>query len=152
MDILISFGIIAVLLLVGFVFGTLAEKKHYKSIILEEQRLNKIPAMSCRLPPENQRYEQALVTGSIVVANDYFKYFTAGLKNFFGGQLNTFESLLDRGRREAIIRMKKQAEAMNAELIFNVKYITTNLSAGENNKIGSIELFAYGTAMVKAKG
>ncbi len=149
MDILITLGIIIILLLVGFVFGTMAEKRHYKNIIEEEKRLNKIPAMSCRMPPETQAYDQVLVMGNIVVANDYFKFFTAALKNFFGGRLNTFESLLDRGRREAVIRMKKQAESMDAELIFNVKYITANLNAGEEGKIGSIELFAYGTAMIR---
>lgn len=151
MDILITLGIVVVLLLIGFIFGTLAEKKHYKTIINEERRLNKIPAMSCRLPPENQVYEHVLVSGNVVVANDYFKFFTAGLKSLFGGQLTTFESLLDRGRREAMIRMKQQAESLNADLIFNVKYITANLNAGENQKIGSIELFAYGTAMIRPR-
>ena len=150
MTLLIQIGIVVGLLLVGFLFSTLAEKRHYAKIIKDEMRLNQLPAMSTRLPPENQLYRHQLVSGNIVVANDYFKFFTAALRSLFGGRLSTYESLLDRGRREAIIRMKQAAQQANAEYVFNVKYTTTNLNAGDEGKMGSIEIFAYGTALIKS--
>lgn len=147
MGAILQFGIIFLLLLVGYGFGKLAEKKHYKSIIKREKQLNTIPTASTRLPPDIH-YKQVLVSGNIVVANDYFKLFVAGLKSLFGGQLNTYESLLDRGRREAILRMKQQAKEHNAKLVINVKLMTTNLSMSQGKKSGSLEVYAYGTALI----
>ena len=54
-----------------------------------------------------------LVTGECVISGDYFKNFVAGLKNLFGGRLTTFESVIDRGRREAILRMREKARGAN---------------------------------------
>ena len=143
-----EFTILLFFLLLGFVAGTLAEKRHYKTLIRREKLLSKIPAISVRTPPDFN-CEQFLVSGNIVIANDYFKLFVAGLKGLFGGQLNTYESLLDRGRREAILRMKEQAEKMNAGLIVNVKLTTSNLGVAQNKASGSLEVYAYGTALVK---
>ncbi len=142
-----QFVLLVLLLAIGYAFGRMAEKKHYKRIINEEKEMNVLPAISTRLPPENKIYEQQLVLGSVVVANDYFKFFTASLKSLFGGRLNTYESLLDRGRREAVLRMKRQAQSLNAELVFNVKYVTTNLNGGQKGAMGVLEIFAYGTAL-----
>ena len=142
--------IVIVLLLIGVIFGTLAEKKHYKKLQKNERWLNRIPAVSSRVPPE-QEYQQVIVTGNVVIANDYFKMFVAGLKSLFGGSLNTYESLLDRGRREAIVRMKKKAAKANAELIINVKLTTSNLIISKGNTSGALEVFAYGTALVPLK-
>ncbi len=129
----------------GFIFGQLAEKRHFKSIVEREQQLNSLPVVASRYPPEDTAYHQQLVSGSVVVASDYFKSFTAGLINIFGGVVTPFESLLDRGRREAILRMKAEAGKLNAELVFNVKLETTRIATG---RAGAIEVLAYGTAML----
>jgi len=131
----------------GFIFGQLAEKRHFKSIIEREKLANALPVVASRYPPEDTAYHQQLVTGSVVIASDYFKSFTAGLINIFGGAVTPFESLLDRGRREAILRMKDQSKNLNAELIFNVKLETTRIATG---RVGAIEVLAYGTAMIPA--
>ncbi len=129
----------------GFFFGRIAEKRNYKRIIERESAANQLPAIASRFPPEDKPYQQRLVSGSVVVASDYFKSFTAGLINMFGGRVTPFESLLDRGRREAILRMKDEAHKVNAELVFNVKLETTRIATG---RAGAIEVLAYGTAMV----
>ena len=56
----------------------------------------------------------------------------------------SYESLLDRGRREAMLRMKKQASALGADYVFNVKYETMAVGGG---RLASIEVLAYGTAL-----
>ncbi len=133
------------LLLVGLYFGKRAEKRHYKSIIEREHKLNALPAIASRYPPTDRAFHQHLVTGSTVVSSDYFKSFTAGLINIFGGQVTPFESLIDRARREATLRMKAQAKASGAEMIFNVKYETSRIAAG---RTGAIEVMSYGTALI----
>ena len=92
-----------------------------------------------------------LVSGSVVVSADYFKRFVAGLRMLIGGRLNTYESLLDRARREAILRMREQAKALGATQIFNVKLETMTIG-GRNPKggVACLEVLAYGTAIVLA--
>lgn len=136
------------LLALGYGFGQYAEKRHYRSIIEREKALNCLPAIASRIPPTDVFYEQRLVLGSVVVSVDYFKRFLATLRNLFGGRVTSYESLLDRARREALLRMKEKAQAAGAGLVFNVKYETSSISKGRKNTIGSIEILAYGTAMI----
>jgi uncharacterized protein YbjQ (UPF0145 family) len=141
--------VVAVLVILGYVFGKHAEKKHFKSIIEREKIMNALPAMASRIPPQDATYQQTLVSGNVVVANDYFKTFVAGLRNFFGGRISTYETLLDRARREALLRMKEHAQEIGAELVFNVKYETSSISGQSSRKLPIIEVHAYGTALRK---
>ena len=138
-----------VLISLGYLFGRRAEKKHYQSIIEREEVMNTLPAMASRIPPTDAHYKQTLVSGNVVIANDYFKTFVAGLRNLFGGKVSSYETLLDRARREALLRMKEQAQELQADLIFNVKYETASISKGKSNKMPMIEVLAYGTALTK---
>lgn len=140
--------ILIVLLAMGYGFGRNAESNHYKSIIKREKILNSIPAIASKVvvPARNDLNSQ-LVTGSVVISIDYFKRFIAGLRNFFGGRVTPYESLLDRARREAILRMKEEAKKLNAELVFNIKLETASIHKGRGNSIGSVEVLAYGTAL-----
>ena len=142
---MIEIGFFVVFLACGFIFGQIAEKRHFKSLIKREIQSNQLPAIASKYPPEDKPYGQHLVTGGVVIASDYFKSFSAGLINIFGGRVTPFESLLDRGRREAILRMKEDAKALNADLIFNVKLETSRIATG---RVGAIEVLAYGTALV----
>jgi len=137
-----------VLLALGFGFGRYAESKHYKSIIKREKKLNSIPAIASKIPPFRRNdLDSQLVTGSVVISIDYFKRFIAGLRNIFGGRVTSYETLLDRARREAILRMKESAQSLNAEFVFNLKLETASIHKGRGNSIGSVEVLAYGTAM-----
>ena len=138
-----------ILVALGYFFGRRAESKHIKNIIEREEIMNQLPAMASRFPPQDGKYHQQLVSGSVVIANDYFKTFVAGLRNLFGGKMTTYETLLDRARREAVLRMKQEAQSLGAELIFNVKYETSNISGQYNKKMPVIEVHTYGTALTK---
>ncbi len=138
-----------VFVILGYLFGKRAEKKHYDSLIEREKDLNKLPVIASRIPPFDAPYEQTLVSGSVVIANDYFKAFVAGLRNLFGGSVSTYETLLDRARREAVLRMKEQAQSLGAEYVFNIKYETSNISGQYSKKLPIIEVHAYGTALKK---
>ncbi len=148
---LINLLIFVILLALGYGFGKWAESKHYKSIIEREEKLNKLPAIASRFPPAGKEYEyeQALVMGSVVISVDYFKRFLATLRNIFGGRVVSYESLIDRARREALLRMKEDPRIRHAKMVFNVKYETASISKGVKNTIGSVEVLAYGTALIK---
>jgi len=141
--------IFLILLVLGYGFGRYAEKRHYKSIIQREKTLNRIPAIALRsLPSSIKSSDTELVTGSVVISVDYFKRFVAGLRNIFGGRVTSYESLVDRARREAVLRMKEKADAIGANLVFNLKLETSSVSNGGGGGIGSIEVLAYGTAII----
>ena len=149
MELLINLGIVIVLLAIGYGFGKMAEQRHYKSIIEREKHFrDKVLVFSTRhLPPAFTNEKTTLVSGSVVISVDYFKRFIASLRLFFGGRVTTYEGLLDRGRREAILRMRENAHQNGAHSVFNVKLETASISKGAGNTIGSIEVYAYGTAI-----
>lgn len=149
---MIDLAIFLTLLLLGFFFGRHLERRHYRSIIEREHRFNSLPAVASRYPPTEPRYGQMLVMGSTVVSVDYFKRFLAALRNLFGGRVTPYESLLDRARRESLLRMKQQAAAAGAALVFNVKYETASISKGAGKAVGTIEVLAYGTALIPKPG
>ena len=150
---MIDLIIFLVLLATGYVFGYLAEKKHYKSILKREKETLNVPCMTLKtLPAQLTQCNAELVAGNVVVSVDFFKRFLAGLRNMFGGRVKSYESLLDRARREAILRMKEEAIANGAKVIFNVRIETSSINKKSRKKqsVGSIEVLAYGTAIIPA--
>ena len=140
--------ITAVLLTLGYFVGSHREKSHYQSIYQREKKLNNILLFSTKMPPQDMNPVGGnLVQGHVVVSVDYFKRFVAGLRKLVGGKLTSYESLLDRGRREAILRMKEQAREQNANMIFNLKVETCSISKGQGGSMGSVEVIAYGSAV-----
>jgi len=139
------------LMVVGYTCGSIAEKRHYKSIINREKELVKLMVVNAEGRFAEGAVKNAfLVNGSTVISNDYFKRLLAILRNIFGGRVKAYESLIDRSRREAILRMKQEASARGAHMIINLRLETSTIgrSANRKNRIGSIETLAYGTAVV----
>ena len=79
----------------------------------------------------------------MVISHDYFKFVIANIQNFFGGRLTSYESIVERARREAIVRLKLEAEKMGANHIMGLRLSTTELGM----QGGMVEVFAYGTAV-----
>ncbi|MDX2504137.1 MAG: heavy metal-binding domain-containing protein [Gammaproteobacteria bacterium] len=135
------------LLLLGFLFGRIAEKRHYQSIIKREKKYRQVILLSSKQVPEEVTQQQScLVSGSVVVSVDYFKRFLANLRSLFGGRISSYESLLDRARREAILRLKEQAFLKGSKMVINLKLETSSISKGRKNTVGSVEVLAYATA------
>ncbi|MEE9552020.1 MAG: YbjQ family protein [Gammaproteobacteria bacterium] len=138
------------LLLLGYVFGQLFEKNHYRSIRKRESELSNIPAIASKKLPESfLPCETKLVAGNVVISVDFFKKFIAGLRNIVGGRVTSYENLIDRARREALLRMKEEAKKIHANYVFNVKMETSSISKGKSESIGSVEVLAYGTAVIQ---
>ncbi len=143
--------IVLVLTTIGYITGKIAEKRHYTSIQDREKKSLKLPVTNTRRPLGTvpQRVRMELVSGSVVISVDYFKMMLAALQNIFGGHVTAYESLLDRARREAILRMKEQKP--KAAQIFNVRIETTSISkSAGRGTVGSVEVLAYGTALTPA--
>lgn len=145
--------IFVTLLALGYFFGRIAESRHYKSIILREHEYRKVVAIASKIPPLGEGLGASiLVSGSVVISVDYFKRFLAGLRGLVGGRIVAYESLLDRARREALLRMKQEARKVGADKVFNIKLETASISKNTRGGIGTIEVLAYGTALVPLAG
>jgi len=138
----------AILVALGYFFGQRAERKHFASIREREAAFRTLPTIMLKKPlnPEDIR-DYKLVSGNAVIAVDYFKRLVASLVNLFGGRISSYESLLDRARREAMLRMKENAG--NAHEIINIRYETSSISKGAQQNIGAVEVLAYGTAIYR---
>ena len=150
MDQLIFF---IILVGVGYTVGTIAEKRHYQSIEKRESKFLKLPVVTLKdaFDKDSPILRARLVQGSAVISIDYFKRILAGLRNIVGGEVKSYETLVDRARREATLRMKEMA--WDADIILNLRIETSAIGNSANNRkaIGSIEAIAYGTAITYKK-
>ena len=89
-----------------------------------------------------------LLLGNTVVSVDYFKRFLAGLRALVGGRIHSYESLLDRARREALLRLKKEAIDRGFHAIVNVRLETSRLASSTRGEgLAGVEVLAFGTGL-----
>ena len=150
----LNLGIFLILISLGYWIGTARERKHLVELAEREKASIGMPAINARFAPENEAgiITSQLVYGSAVISTDYFKRILAGLRMLFGGRVSAYETLLDRGRREAILRMKEAAPP-GTRIIINLRLETSTIGNSANqNSVGSIEVLAYGTAIIGESG
>jgi hypothetical protein len=63
--------------------------------------------------------------------------------------VQSYETLLDRARREAILRCKEQARARGFQAVVNLRLETTRISRASNNSraTAGVEVLAFGTGL-----
>ena len=134
------------LLVLGFVAGKMAESRHYQRIREREEKLLKIPAVSWKTLHDSRPVaEVALTTGCVVVSVDHYKRFLMIFRLIFGGEIRSYASLIDRGRREAVLRMKEASPW--ADMFLNCRIETSTISNGQGKATGTVEVLAYATAV-----
>lgn len=150
------FGVIVLLLVYGLPFlffvvsgvvGVIIERRHFRSIREREAATAGLPVVTLRtLESGRPVADSRLVTASVVISHDNFKRFLAQLRKIFGGRLRSYESLLDRARREAVLRLK--AQCPDAHIVLNLRLETANIASTQGKKgLGALEVVAYGTAV-----
>lgn len=130
-----------ILFTVGWGFGRHIEQKHLRELDEKEKQFAHIRIDSNRFVETESNGQ--LVSSNVVISHDYFKYVLATIRNSLGGRLTSYESIVERARREAIIRLKQEAHAIGASHIMGVRLSTTELGM----QGGMVEVFAYGTAI-----
>lgn len=131
-----------VLIAIGWYFGTRAQKRHLTSLKLTEAKYQHITVSSERMA--NPIGEPVFVTGNVVVAQDQFKLTVAIILSLFGKNLTVYEQLLERARREALVRAKAQADKAGCHAIYGLRFETSNIGNG-------MEVLAYGVGLLHHK-
>jgi len=145
-----NFGLPILILVIAYFIGSWIEKKHFKNIREREARVHGFPVVSFDTMPDDWNVNSShMVTGSIVISLDYFKRVIAGLKGLVGGRIKTYEPLLDRARREAVLRMTEEAQQQGYDAIFNVRLETSRLANArrDGEGVAGVEMLAFGTAV-----
>ncbi len=145
----VQFGIPLALLVLTYFTGTAFERRHYASIRERELRWRSLPAITFRsVPPGWKVTECTLITGSVVISVDYFKRFLSGLRMIFGGRVKAYETLLDRARRESLLRIKEDAVERGCHAVVNVRLETCRIAnARKSESTAGLEVLAFGTGV-----
>jgi len=139
-----DFIILIIFLAIALFTGTMVEKRHFKSIRAREDALLDKVYVTDHFSARDQEIDRMVfVDGNCVIGGDYFKMFLGGMINIFGGRVKTFENLLDRSRREAVLRMREKAP--DADMIVCTRIQFSELASAQ------IESMAYGTAVYLKK-
>lgn len=92
--------------------------------------------------PEREITESlGLVRGNTIRGRNVGRDITQGIRNFIGGELKAYTTLMTDSREEAIERMEAEARELGADAVVNVRFETGSVAKG------AAELLAYGTAV-----
>ena len=127
-ELIVGIGIPVVLIIIGKIVGARIERAHFENIAEREARFANQPALSAReLTPPAPIRNAELASGSVVVSVDHFKRFVSGFRMFFGGEVKSYATLIDRARREAVLRMKESQP--DADAYINTRLETSTISS-----------------------
>lgn len=150
LSVILNYGLPILLIVVAYFIGSMIEKRHFHGIRKREDEMHGFPVVSFDTMPDDWTVSSAtMVTGSIVISLDYFKRVIAGLRGLVGGRIKTYEPLLERARREALLRMSESAREQGYDAVFNVRLETSRLANARGNGEGTagVEMLAFGTAV-----
>ncbi len=93
------------------------------------------------IPGQEIKKILGIARGNVVQSKHIGKDIMAGLKGIMGGEIEQYTELMTDAREEAFKRMLADAEAMGANAVINVRFVTSMISQSMS------ELLAYGTAV-----
>ncbi len=82
-----------------------------------------------------------LVKGSTIQSKHMGKDITQGFKTLVGGELTSYNEMMNEARAIATKRMVQEAEKLGGDAIVNIKYSSSAIMQG------AAEVIAYGTAV-----
>lgn len=139
---------LALLLILGFCIGRMAERAHFGSIRRREREMADMFVTNLKRFPggADPTVRGALVMGEVVIATDYFKSFLAGIRRIIGGELKTYQTLTERAKRESILRLMEEARSMGYNAVCNIRVDTADIGGMTGRKgVAMVEAFATGT-------
>ena len=154
MEFFLNYSAVPVMLVVTWISGRIIERRHLNNLLLLESGSSGVLAITIEDLPADWHVESCeLVMGNVVISQDYFKRFAASIKGIFGGNIRVLEPLLERARREALIRMKGVAHARGYDTIINVRIETATMASvrGDGKGTAGVEILAFGTAISLSK-
>ena len=130
--------------LAGWLIASWFERHHLRSLSDREATLQHIRINTSKHHGPCEPEACTLLIGSVVVAHDYFRTLIIVIRRFIGGNISPYERLVQRGRREALIRLKEEADLRGIDKVINIRFGTTTVAG---RFLHAIEMVAYGTGI-----
>ena len=83
----------------------------------------------------------SLVKGSTIQSKHIGKDIAQAFKGIVGGELKSYNEMMNEARALATKRMVEEAEALGADAVVNIRYASSAVMSG------AAEVIAYGTAV-----
>jgi uncharacterized protein YbjQ (UPF0145 family) len=107
--------------------------------------MNIITANTETIPGREVVKHLGLVRGNTVRARNIGSDIGASLKSLIGGKIGGYIKVMTEARNEATEEMLKEAEALGADAVVNIRYATSQVMPQ------AAEILAYGTAVKLAE-
>ena len=135
MEIIFILMVSGFFLILGFVAGTFAEKSHLKKLDQRESINRQMLQTQSKiyLNPTPGGKTPTMISSETVVASDYFKNFLSGFRKFFGGEMKSYYTLMERARRETLAKLIEQAREMGYNAVCNVRLEPADISGAVTN-------------------
>jgi len=139
------------LIVLGIFVGRSIERKHFADLKRREVAVSHVLATQMKTfhQPKSQASPPIMLVSEVVISSDYLKSFVGAIQNFVGGEIHGFQTLLERARREALLRMKEQALERGYDAICCVRLNTAEIGGhdpAQKRAIVMVSLLASGTA------
>ena len=84
------------------IVGVITERNHEKNLDQREQAIGHFPLFDTKAPPPGMSVVAGqLVSGNAVMGTGYLKQFLASFRQLVGREVNSYQRVLTRARREA---------------------------------------------------
>lgn len=124
MEILIPILLFLVPIVVfGLIIGRTVEKRHFRKLDEREAAISDMLVTQLKSFPNAAPSGQppTLMLAEAVIGSDYLKSWFAKWRNMFGGEIRSYQTLQERGKREVILRLAESARAQGYNAICNVR-------------------------------
>lgn len=147
-SLVVNLCIVAGLLALGFFSGTFLERRHIRRLNAREADCAGVVGTQLKSFPGGVAPGSVptMLAAESVIASDYFKSFLSGVRKFFGGELGSYLTLLERARREAYVRILEQARDAGYDTVCNVRFETVDIGGATNPKRRAVTVAMLATA------
>lgn len=147
-DLIFTAGTFVFLIALGLFVGGATERRHLRALSQREAALAGIRISQLRSFPDHAgELEPTLLCAEVVISSDYLKTFLGNLRKIFGGELRSFQTLMERARREVQLRLQEEAQRRGYNAICNLRLETVDLAGRERkNALTLATLLASATA------
>jgi uncharacterized protein YbjQ (UPF0145 family) len=144
-ELLLNLSVLGLLVLAGWIFGGANERRHLRELEQRERRVARMLLTGIRTFPggADPEWPPTLVTADAVIAGDFLKHLLAGLRKIVGGELRSYETLMTRARREAVLRVLESAQRQGYDAVCNLRLETVEIGGARG---ATIEVGASATA------
>lgn len=128
--------------------GQYFERKHLRDLQRREDLIrNRILIHNRKRPYVASARDPIMVSGTVVIAADRFKTWLAKWRQIVGGRMGSLEPIVDRARREALLRAAETALGQGCSELGNIRYSFASLKwAHPQQKELMICVIVFGTA------